>query len=204
MRGPSASSELPVFLSAFSGMITLRDLVLACPTAGGVLVAAATFSITLFEEVEDGYLLAFTASGSMLGVALRAIVGLDPWQRRWVASERAWWISQDAISLLARHLPLLGETLDAWRRRPDDLSAYITSGMWNPQPRRIIIVPPEVAAAYHRLGLTPGAGESDVAAARRGLARAHHPDSGGDHRAMVAINTATDTVMDWLDHRRAY
>lgn len=166
-------------------------------------MATAPFSLTLFEEVEDGYLLAFSASGSMLAAALRAIIRLDPWQRRWVPSERAWWISQEAITLLARRLPLVGDALDEWRRRPDDLSDYISGGVWNTRPRRIIIMPAAVTDAYRRLGLRPGASENDVIAARRGLARAHHPDTGGDHRTMVAINTATDTVMSWLEHHRS-
>jgi hypothetical protein len=190
-----------VFFAAFPGMIILRWRVPECG-AGGKLVAAATFTITQFEEVEDGYLLAFAARGAMRGEALRAVAALDPWQRHWVPAERAWWISQDAITRLARRLPLVGTALDEWRQRPDDLAAYIASGVWNARPRRIIVVPPEVAAAYRKLGLAPGASESDVVAARRTLARAHHPDTGGDHRVMVAINTATDTVMTWLDHRR--
>jgi len=190
-----------VYFATRLGIITLSDL-FRDVGAGGALVTGADFSITLFEEVEDGYLVGFAARGSMLARALRAILCLDPWQRRWIPAERAWWISQDAITLLARHLPSLGETLEAWRRRPDDLAAYIAGGTWNARPRRVIILPPEVAAAYDRLGLTPGADESAVCAARRGLARAHHPDSGGEHGTMVAINTATDTVKAWLEHRR--
>jgi len=38
-----------------------------------------------------------------------------------------------------------------------------------------------------------------VAAARRALARRAHPDAGGRHESMVAINAATDLVLSWLN-----
>ena len=163
--------------------------------------------ITLFEAVEDGYLLAFAAGESVLSAAVKAVVALDPWQRRWLPAERAWWIADDAISLLARRLPAVAEALDRWRARPFDFAAYVAdladrlaggSDISRRRVRRPVYVPSDVAAAYEKLGLVPGASADEVRAARRSLARAHHPDAGGAHDAMVAINAAADTALRWL------
>ena len=168
-------------------------------------MANDTLSVTWFEAVEEGYLLAFAVRDGRVGAAVRwALRALDPWQRRWIAAEGAWWISEDAITLLARRLPAVREALEQWRARADDLSAWIASGAWSPpRRRRMLCVPPAVATAYRQLGLAPGADAEQVAAARRTLARAHHPDTGGEHAAMVAVNTATDTVTGWLSKREA-
>jgi hypothetical protein len=165
--------------------------------------------ITLFEAVEDGYLLAFAAGEGVLTAAVKAVVALDPWQRRWLPAERAWWIADDAISLLARRLPAVAEALDRWRARPFDFAAYVAdladrlagrSTASSRRMRRPVYVPQDVAAAYDKLGLAPGASADEVRAARRSLARAHHPDAGGAHDAMVAINAAADAVLRWLHH----
>jgi hypothetical protein len=49
-------------------------------------------------------------------------------------------------------------------------------------------------AAYQTLCLLPTAPDELVASAHRILARLHHPDVGGDHVKMVAINNAADTI----------
>ncbi|HEV7128182.1 MAG TPA: hypothetical protein VGN32_12150 [Ktedonobacterales bacterium] len=166
-------------------------------------MATDALYITWFEAVEEGYLLAFAASDGRIGATVRwAMRALNPWQRRWIADEQAWWVSEDAISLLARRLPAVHAALEQWRAQPDDLSDWIASGTWSPpRRRRMRCVPPTVATAYRQLGLAPGADAEQVAAARRGLARRYHPDTGGQHAAMVAINTASDTVTGWLSRR---
>lgn len=166
----------------------------------------ADLKITYFEALGDGYLLAFTAGKKTLRLATRAILALDPWQRRWIAAEYAWWISDDAISRLARHLPPVGVALYQWHARPitlEDLLNWGEYGTSRPRMRRNAYVPPDVAAAYAALGLPPGAPAEAVTAARRTLARQHHPDAGGVHEAMAAINHAADTVIGWLERRRA-
>ncbi len=45
------------------------------------------------------------------------------------------------------------------------------------------------------LGLGPDATSDDVRAARRELAKRHHPDRGGDPAAMQAVNEAADDVL---------
>jgi hypothetical protein len=48
------------------------------------------------------------------------------------------------------------------------------------------------------LGLGPGATPDDVRAARRDLARLHHPDAGGDVDAMRRINVAAEEALKLL------
>lgn len=171
-------------------------------------MAHLEMKITLFEPVEDGYLFAFVAGSVSLAAAIRAIVALDPWQRRWLPAERAWWIADDAITLLARRLPALAELLCQWHeqsQRPPDIAAAVAAAesASKPSPRRMVVyVPPAVAAAYRHLELAPGAPAEQVAVARRILARRHHPDTGGAHASMVAVNMAADTVLRWLQQHR--
>ncbi len=48
---------------------------------------------------------------------------------------------------------------------------------------------------FRVLGLGPDATSDDVRAARRELAKRHHPDRGGDAAAMQAVNEAADDVL---------
>jgi hypothetical protein len=50
------------------------------------------------------------------------------------------------------------------------------------------------ASPYDVLWLRPGAPPELVRAAYRALAQLHHPDRGGDHETMVAINRAFDAL----------
>jgi hypothetical protein len=50
-----------------------------------------------------------------------------------------------------------------------------------------------------KLGLRAGASADDIRAARRRLAKAHHPDQGGDAGYMQAINEAADAALLSLD-----
>jgi|GEM_PF-1473963 hypothetical protein len=182
--------------------------------------------ILVFEAVGDGFLLAFAAEGSRdavtrtLAETARAITALDPWHRRWLPEQRLWWIADDAMTLLARQLPPLAALLTEWHQRPPSAD-YLR---WNAEfggiggmdgmdgigdmggipgigPRRTLYIPPTVALAYRRLGLPAGTPADQVRAARRQLARQHHPDTGGEHLTMTAINSAVDTVLAWLRQR---
>ncbi|HYN33215.1 MAG TPA: J domain-containing protein [Ilumatobacteraceae bacterium] len=48
------------------------------------------------------------------------------------------------------------------------------------------------------LGLGPDATSQDVRAARRELAKRHHPDRGGDPAAMQAVNEAADAALQLI------
>jgi hypothetical protein len=58
-------------------------------------------------------------------------------------------------------------------------------------------VPPEVAEAFVALHLLPTAPRQVVQAAYRALAQLHHPDAGGNHQAMVAVNAAYEVAREW-------
>ncbi|MFI5272441.1 MAG: J domain-containing protein [Ktedonobacterales bacterium] len=162
-------------------------------------------TVAYFEALADGYLIALAARGSTLSAALKVILALDPWQRRWIAEERAWWIADDAISLLARRLPPVAEAFARWQARPLTLDDLLGSE-YRAREARVryrLLVPREVATAYATLGLAPGASGAAVKAARRSLARQHHPDAGGDHGRMAAINRAADIVLGWMARERS-
>lgn len=68
-------------------------------------------------------------------------------------------------------------------------------------PRRFQPIPPaarprrtKLGTAYAVLGVAPTAPREVVEAAYRALAKKYHPDTGGDHRRMVEINTAYSAV----------
>lgn len=156
----------------------------------GILVAG-------FEAFGEGYLIAFAGSHRALYEAARVVRGLDPWQRSRVAQGRVWWIAEDAISLLARRLPAVATAFARWRERPIG-DIYGTGELW-----RSLSMPAEVVAAYAALELQAGASAAAVKAARRRLALRHHPDAGGEHAAMAAVNAAADIVTTWLARSNA-
>ncbi len=169
-------------------------------------MAESGLRILMFKAVADGYLLTFASNGPRNhGVAAEkevaeAIAALNPWQRRWVAGERAWWIADDAITLLAKRVPALSEVLEEWLRRVPDARSYYSTSEFSGAAATSWF-PPTVVAAYNKLGLPLGAAVEQVLATRRQLARRHHPDRGGQLASMRAINSATDTVLDWLRRR---
>ena len=166
----------------------------------GHVLRTSEFRVLLFEAVEDGFLIAFAGGESIFGPAMRAIVGLDPWQRRWIAEERIWWVSQDAISRLARRIPPVAEALEQWHQRSPRIEDDVTSFYASIRPRtyRRVFIPRDIESAYHVLNLPPGAPAADVTVARRTLARQYHPDAGGGHAMMVSINLAADSILRWL------
>jgi hypothetical protein len=63
---------------------------------------------------------------------------------------------------------------------------------WEETPRQHAPAPP--AGPYDTLWLKPGAPQELIAAAYKILALRHHPDRGGSHEAMVAINKAYEAL----------
>jgi len=158
-----------------------------------------------FEGLEEGYLVALAGEYDAIRVATRVIVALDMWQRCWLPEECAWWISDDAISLVARRIPEIDAAFQRWRATPEPMpgerSGEQRARRYSGIRSGIGLVPPKIAAAYHVLGLAPGAPAEQVTAARRKLARKHHPDAGGAHATMAAVNAAADLVTAWLAER---
>jgi hypothetical protein len=129
--------------------------------------------------------------------------------RHWDRSERAWWIAtEEYVRRLSDLLPDIPFYLDAGadarrhqqeerqrerereRREQEERDRARASGSGVP--------PADVAQALALLCLTPSAPVGLVGAARRWWARESHPDHGGSHEAMVAINNAADKVEAWL------
>ena len=172
-------------------------------------MATENLHVLWFEGLEEGYLVALAGEYEAIRGATRVIGALDMWQRCWLPDECAWWISDDAISLVARRVPEIEAAFQQWRERPEPMPGEQSSHSSYRARRhsgirsRIGIVPPKVASAYHVLELAPGAPAEQVTAARRRLARRHHPDAGGAHATMAAVNAAADLVMAWLADRLA-
>ncbi len=164
----------------------------------------ASPTVTLFEPLDEGFLVAFGTERSVRGEAAKAIAALDPWQRFWVPDEHAWWIADDAISRVARRVPALAEALAAWHQRPIDISDYATTGSrWKTWTRlRQGFMPPQVREACARLGVAQDVTPEEVHAVRRRLARSNHPDAGGANDEMAQINAAADIVAAWLSQER--
>lgn len=160
----------------------------------------ASPTVTLFEPLEEGFLVAFDTDPRATREAASAIASLDPWQRFWIPEEHAWWIADDAISRVARRVPALAEALAAWHQRPIDVADYAgAGGRWKAWSRvRQRYMPPKVRNACTRLGVPPDTTAEQVQMARRTLARRHHPDAGGAGTAMAEVNAAADIVLDWL------
>jgi DnaJ-class molecular chaperone len=54
-----------------------------------------------------------------------------------------------------------------------------------------------VAAALATLYVAPDAPETVIKAVYRALAKATHPDTGGDHASMKALNAAYELSLPW-------
>ena len=118
------------------------------------------------------------------------------WQaRRFDPHEKVWHLTRAAggelrLWLLAHvavdQRRLVGLTLD------DLLEDDEPTAPPPPPPRPSPVRGP--SSPYDVLWLRPGAPPELVKAAYRALAQLHHPDRGGDHEAMVAINRAFDAL----------
>lgn len=163
--------------------------------------------ITRFEPLGDdeSYLLGFAAANRpAFTAAVSALRSLPPWQRAWIPEEGVWWISVDALSLLARSIPELKPHIEYMAHRPPNIGeaigAYVRPSL---RRSRISLVPPEVRAAFRALALPPDAPVSAVRAAFRHLAKTTHPDVGGTQNAMVALHDAYTTALAWAERSHA-
>jgi len=108
-------------------------------------------------------------------------LSVPPPSRRWVPSQKEWEIAPGyARHIVALTIKTFSYCIDADRvggtgDRPGGSSPV--------QSRRD-------GDHYATLHLTPSAPAAVVAAAYKALSRLHHPDRGGDHEAMLALNDA--------------
>jgi hypothetical protein len=154
------------------------------------------------DPVTEGWLLSFAcADRAGFERVLGAVRSLPLAARGWRESDRCWWIRDDWIDDLCWALPDLHRRLiDA---RHHDQQAWQRRGTRSQPPPPGEGVPAPVEEAFATLYLLPSAPEAVVCAVKRVLSRQHHPDAGGNPRAMVAINQAADTAKAWAaKHRR--
>jgi hypothetical protein len=147
----------------------------------------------------EGYLLAFAAaSPADFMEALRAVRALPPWQRVWMPMAQVWWIHEDGLSMLARRLPGLRDRIhqEAHERAFRIISPHTFQWAWQLAPRH-------VRDAFTALALRCDASPDDVKTAYRARAKKVHPDTGGSHAAMLALNTAYACALDWSLSTRA-
>ncbi len=142
--------------------------------------------------------LAFTSPYTeAFAAACAEVRALPPLERKWIPRERCWHLTIAGARALAQRWPLVAQLLaaeDAGGREEQHRQQRGHPPAQSP-------VPADIAAAFALLCLTTSAPPELVAAARRVHASRAHPDAGGAHHAMVAVNTAADRALAWLARR---
>jgi hypothetical protein len=154
--------------------------------------SAADVRVTRFDRApDDGWWLAFACSDTERFAALvAAIRALPPHWREWAPNApggHAWWIADEAMSRLLRILPGLAEYA------ADRATAHCRDTCSD-----------DTHEAFAALHLLPSAPPDVVKAAFRALAKAMHPDVGGDTAAMVRVSLAYERALAWAEaHERS-
>lgn len=143
--------------------------------------------LTRCEKVLGGWLIAWQGEDQLHWQSLLARVkSLPPRDRRYVPEERAWWVVDGSLDRLWGTFSNIGDAMDT-----DD------------PPRRHQTIPPDVSEAFRQLYVTLDAPPDVVTVVYRHLAKALHPDTGGDTAAMKALNNARDVAIAWAEHHAA-
>jgi len=145
------------------------------------------------EDESEGYLLAFAAASPRdFTEALRAVRSLPPWQRVWLPMAQVWWVHEDGLSMLARRIP------DLWTRIKQEVAERPTR-LTTPQTVQWAwqLAPRHVRDAFTALSLRCDASPDEVKTAYRAHAKKVHPDKGGSHSAMLALNAAYACALNW-------
>lgn len=103
---------------------------------------------------------------------------IPPRQRKWSKDRKMWCIGADWAS---EAIELVESFYDRVQFAGDESRT--------PRPAE-----PAPANAWAELWLLPGAPPEVIAAAYRAMAKIHHPDHGGDTRAMQLINAAYEEI----------
>jgi len=144
-------------------------------------------------DESEGYFLAFAAATpEVFSEAHRLVRSLPMWQRAWLPMAQVWWVHEDGLSYLARRIPDLQMRL--WQVAHDR-----TRMAGSPGARRLVwtLAPRHVRDAFAALSLRCDADADEVKAAYRARAKKTHPDMGGSHAAMLALNAAYKCAFEW-------
>jgi hypothetical protein len=160
-------------------------------------MSPASPRITRCERLADGWwVLAFAcpdaARFNNICDMLKATIPLG--ERAWDPARRAWLIAEEEQLLRLRHV-LPG--LEAAVAQAAHASQREHTGCTPPPPAEH----DGLTDAYAALCLTRRAPPELVTAAYRVLAKRYHPDGGGRHELMVALNASHERVMAALQQR---
>jgi hypothetical protein len=109
-----------------------------------------------------------------------------------VFRRKRWWVD-------ARFKRLVLAWAERWFSPPEILADWDDPRAPEPEPestrpRRPLTAPLTLQHAYAMLHLRDSAPKQVIAASYRAMALLLHPDAGGDHAAMVALNRAMDVI----------
>ena len=163
----------------------------------------------LWRITDDWYVLRFRAPGTAFQATLAEVKDLPAWMRRWdrelLNGHGAWWISASGLAQLARlfrnYATLRAQADAAYAQWREEARAQEARQQARQTRRRGL--PRQVAAAYRVLDLQPSASLTDIKQAYRGLAQVLHPDHGGKHTAMVALNAAYQIALAFAEAHSA-
>jgi DnaJ-domain-containing protein 1 len=184
----------------------------------------AEIKITRLECVNGAWRFAFSCSDTdAFERIVEAVKALPLITRRWDPRSKHWLITDEGMRLLAAANPALWEMMDRAKRERADQARQAEErrarerrraqeeeqARWREQFRASdgpfgyrpnsysSSIPPAVASALRTLYVTPNAPFSVIQAAYRALAKEAHPDAGGSHERMKAINIAFDAASAW-------
>jgi hypothetical protein len=156
------------------------------------------------ERVGKKWRLTYTGTDDALADMAESLAALPDGMARWHERKRSpgWWVvSDEGMRLLAMVYPRLAREMDSatWRQEPDDdFGASESRHQSDTQTHTSsTFVPSPVVDAFATLYLTHDAPLWLIQSAYRGLAKACHPDLGGDTTMMQRINSAYATASAW-------
>lgn len=147
----------------------------------------------LHSHAAGGVIVRFRGDRADFEQVVWRIKTLSTHERQWIpeAFERrgGWWLSQRAFEKLG---PL-------FRNYRQVRARLEVEG----KPAQAPAIPPEVDHAFQVLHLRTTAPPWVVQAVYRVLAKRAHPDAGGSHEAMKAVNLAYEQALAWAEQHQA-
>lgn len=154
--------------------------------------------LTVLIWDDDGWLMRFYASDTdIFQATLAHMKALALYERFWdpeaCAGKGAWWIAPAALARLAPFFSNYHQMRceAEWERAEAEREREQEARRSQEQQWRL---PAQEARAFALLSVSPFATLAQVQTAYRTLALRHHPDWGGTHEQMVALNLAYEVA----------